>query len=73
MTRAERNEKIQKKMEEQLKRIADSLEQLNRIIKSIIDHDTDYSYNGAPANALKIRLEEDAEVRVYGGIDTYKS
>ena len=60
-------------MEEQLKRIADELEQLNGIIKSIIDHDTDYSDGGAPAKALKIRLEEDAEVRVYGGVTTYNS
>ena len=60
-------------MEEQLKRIADGLEQLNGIIKSIIDHDTDYSDGSANANALKIRLEENAEVRVYGGVTTYNS
>ena len=60
-------------MEEQLKRIADELEQLNGIIKSIIDHDTDYSDDCAIANALKIRLEENAEVRVYGGVTTYNS
>ena len=60
-------------MEEQLKRIADELEQLNGIIKSIIDHDTDYSDDDAHAKALKIRLEEGAEVRVYGGVTTYNS
>lgn len=60
-------------MEEQLKRIANELEQLNGIIKSIIDKDTDYSDGGAIANALKIRLEENAEVRVYGGVTTYNS
>lgn len=60
-------------MEEQLKRIADGLEQLNGIIKSIIDHDTDYSDGSPIANALKIRLEENAEVRVYGGVTTYNS
>ena len=60
-------------MEEQLKRIADELEQLNENIKSIIDYDTDYSNDGEPANALKIRLEEAAEVRVYGGVTTYNS
>ena len=58
-------------MEEQLKRIADELEQLNGIIKSIIDHDTDYSKDGPIANALKIRLEENAEIRVYGGVTAY--